>query len=244
MGKSQTQQATADANQLFNQAQTETAPILSGFKSSLGTQQANQASEFSNLQPNINQNMTTGGYDPSTLSSIMGGYSGFANTGGYTPTQANQFMQQATEGTGTTYNALENQAKRSAVATGGLGTSGGLSQMARQLGQVQGQNTVNAETSLNEQINANKLSGLSGEASTEANVAGNKTAATAQANQLYNTTTGQITALGNQMLQTLGLQFNTQSQAIDALTQLSKNPGLFQTFMGDMASAGGSAAGA
>lgn len=197
--------------------------------------------------------LNSGGYDPGTLSSIMGGYQNFANTGGYTPQQASQFMDQATSGTTATYNTLMQQAQQDQAKTGGLGTGGTLSQMARQLGQAQSSNTLNAEVALNSQENANKLSGLGGLASTESNVAGNTMAgmnslasgiqqgtaqqaglagsvasgvtnANSQMSQLYDTTTGQITATGQQVLQALGLNLNSQSSAISALTSLSQNP--------------------
>jgi hypothetical protein len=274
MAKSQTSYATNASNNLINQAQGLTAPIQAGFQSSLGTAQANQASELNTATAGINtlqneastggftsaqsQLLAQGGYNPAQLSQVEGGYSNLATTGGYTPQQAQQFVQQATEGTEATYGALEQQAKQGAVATGGLGTGGGLSQMARQLSQAQGTNTLNAEVALNQSETSNKLAGLGGESNIMNQVATNKLqgaeaqagntlqgteAANTEASQLYSTTTGQVTALGNQILQTLGLNFSTQAEAINALTQLSKNPGAFQTAIGDLTAAGGAAAG-
>ena len=217
MSNSSTGNAANASKNLLNQAQGYAgpgSPLYTGFQTSLGTAQGNQASEFNSATGNISnlQNISaTGGYDPTQLSQIEGGYTDLANTGGYTPQQAQQFVQQATEGTQSTYGALENQAKNNAVATGGLGTGGGLSQMARQLGQVQGNNTLNAEVALNQSQTSNKLAGLGGEANVAGSVAANKLQGTEtagnQLNQLYNTTTGQVTALGNQLLQTLGIDF-------------------------------------
>jgi len=259
---------TANASKnLLNQAQGfagPTSPLYTGFQSSLGNAQTNQGNEYSGATGNIsnlqglsatggynptqlNQLSAAGGYDPTQLSQIEGGYTDLAQTGGYTPQQAQQFVQQATEGTQATYGALENQAKQNAVATGGLGTGGGLSQMARQLGQSQGQNTLNAEVALNQSQTGNKLAGLGGEANVAGQVAGNKLGlagsvagntlqgtetAGNQLNQLYNTTTGQVTQLGNQMLQTLGLDFNTQEEAANTLAKISQNPSYFQQLMG------------
>jgi hypothetical protein len=293
MAKSQTNAATSGSTALINDATTQAGPGSPLYNSIMGTQSTaagNQASLLSGAESGISNlqnlsstggynpsqlaglttqtaNMTsTGGYDPSQLAATMGGYSNLATTGGYTPQQAQQFVQEATEGTQATYGALEQQAKQNATATGGLGTSGGLSQMARQLSQVQGQNTLNAEVALNQSQTANKLAGLGGETSLESSVAGNKIAAqgqqlglasnvagntlqgnesaNSQLSQLFNTETGQVTATGQQLLSSLGLDFSTQGEAINALTQLSKNPGLFQTILGDLTSAGGSAAGA
>lgn len=215
--------ANASKN-LLNQAQGFAGPgstIMSGFQSSLGTAEGSQASELNSATNNI-----------SNLQNIASQYSPIATTGGYTPQQASQFVEQATEGTGATYGALEQQAKNNAVATGGLGTGGGLSQMARQLSQAQGTNTLNAEVALNQSQTQNKLAGLGGEAAaTEA--------AGSQLNQLYNTTTGQVTSLGNQVLQTLGLDFSTQEQAAGILQNLSTNPTLLQSVLGGVGAVAG-----
>src|ERR1035441_1246930 len=242
MATSSTGNAANASKNLINQAQGFAgpgSPLYTGFQNSLGTAQTNQANLLSGATDNISnlQNLSaTGGYDPTQLNQIEGGYSDLATTGGYTPQQSQQFMQQATEGTESTYGSLENQAKQASIATGGLGTGGGLSQMARQLSQAQGQNTLNAEVALNQSQTANKLSGLGGEANVAGNVASNKLqgteAAGSQLNQLYNTTTGQVTQLGNQMLQTLGLDFKTQGEAANVLAKISNNPSMFQSIMG------------
>jgi hypothetical protein len=242
MANSSTGNAANASKNLINQAQGFAgpgSPLYTGFQNSLGTAQTNQANLLSGATDNISnlQNLSaTGGYDPTQLNQIEGGYSDLATTGGYTPQQSQQFMQQATEGTESTYGSLENQAKQASIATGGLGTGGGLSQMARQLSQAQGQNTLNAEVALNQSQTANKLSGLGGEANVAGSVASNKLqgteAAGSQLNQLYNTTTGQVTALGNQMLATLGLDFQTQEQAANTLAKISSDPSMFQSLMG------------
>jgi hypothetical protein len=293
MSNSSTGNAANAAKNLLNQAQGLAgpgSPTLTGFQSSLGTAQANQASELSGSMNNINNlqtlsatggydptqlsgltnqtaNMTaTGGYDPTQLNQINSGYTDLATTGGYTPQQAQQFVQQATEGTQSTYGALEDQAKRAQVATGGLGTGGGLSQMARQLSQAQGANTLNAEVALNQNQTGNKLAGLGGESNVAGQVAGSKLAAQGQQlglasnvagntlqgtetagnqlNQVYNTTTGQVTALGNQILQTLGLDFSTQAEAGNILAKISNNPSMFQQILGMAGGGLSSAAGA
>lgn len=246
--------ASNASKNLLNQAQGLAgpgSPIMTGFQTSLGTAQGNQAGELSSAMSGIGnlQNIaSTGGYDPTQLASTEGGYNTLATTGGYTPQQAQQFVQQATEGTQATYGALENQAKQASIATGGAGTGGGLSQMARQLSQAQGANTLNAEVALNQQQTGNKLAGLGGSAALQGNVASNTLQGTEAANnqlsQLYNTTTGQVTQLGNQVLSTLGLDFQTQDQAINALTSLSKNTPLWQSVVNSVVSAGGAAAGA
>jgi len=212
------------AKGLLNQAQGYAgpgSPIMSGFQSSLGTAQGNQADLLNSATGNIG-----------ALQDISKAYEPFAQTGGFDPKQSQQFIQQATEGIGSTYGALEDQVRRSQTATGGLGTSGGLSQMARQLSQAQSKGTLDAQVALDQQKTANKLAGLGGEV-TATGIAGN------QLNQLYNTTTGQVTQLGNQILSTLGIDFSTQAEAASILDQISKNPSLFQTIGEFIKSAGG-----
>lgn len=211
-------------------------------------------------------------YDPSSLALLRGGYGGLATTGGYTDADKAAYMNQATSGLSTTYNQLEEQARLAGTRTGG-DSSGAISQMARQLGQQQASATQSAALGLDQQITANKLAGLGGLQTTEAGVAGlgasvaadvaagkragvstqmglesglaggKQTAASGLSN-LYDINTGKITAQGQQVLSALGLNFQTQEQAIAALTQLSKNPGLLQTAIGDVAALGGAAGGA
>lgn len=89
----------------------------------------------------------------------------------------------------------------------------------------------------------NKLKGTDQQIGIESGVAAGSTAADNAMNQLYSTETGQITAQGQQALQALGLQFNSQAESINALTQLSKNPGMFQTIFGDIVAGAGAVAG-
>lgn len=77
----------------------------------------------------------------------------------------------------------------------------------------------------------------------ESGVAGGVQAANQGISNLFNTATGQVTALGQQVLQGLGLQYGTEAQGSQILQELSKNPGLFQTIVGDIGTIGGAAAG-
>jgi len=296
MAKSQTNYATNASNDLINQARGLTTPLFNQFQNSLGTATQRQGQAWDASFGALNQDLQTGGYDPSVLSGLrdtaqgfvntggfdptkladaysgydkaQAGYEDLATTGGYTPEQGQAFIRQATEGTESTYGSLADQAKRASIATGGQGTTGAISQMARQLSQAQGKNTLDAEVALNERQTANKLSGLGGETNVaggkaaltsavasgkraaetiqqnlEGSVAGGKLQASQMMNQLFNTTTGQVSDLGTKLLQTLGLDFSTQQGAINSLVQLSKNPGKFQTAFGDVLAAAGAAAG-
>lgn len=258
--------------------------------SNYGTSSSYDPTALSGLRDTSQQFITSGGYDPAARNTIEQGYSDFAGTGGFTEDQKNQFLNRATSGVSSTYDILGNQAAQSRAKTGGLGTGGDFSQLARQLGQAQGEATLGAQTSLTDQINRNKLAGLGGLSaeqadlagkrqgslaglrSTEADVAASKLAGAAQERglqgdiaggirsgtgiqqglegdvasgsraslsglgNLYNEQTGEISSLGNQILQSLGLNFSTQAEGLSILQNLSKNPGLFQTGFGDFIS--------
>jgi hypothetical protein len=302
VAKSQTNYATNAGNTLENTGAGLTnalTPGLTSYLGGLGGAQGTQGATGATLTSALDQNLSTGGYNPSqlagltsetntlaqtggftptqtstlnqggydptqlaNLSTAQGGYSNLASNGGFTPAQAQGFVRQATEGTTDTYNTLSQQAQQDRAATGGLGTGGEVSQMARQLGQAQASNTLNAETQLNQLQTANTVTGLGGLASTANQVAGNTiagqtaieqgkqqgtaqqlglagnvaagaTSAASTLNSLYNTQTGQVTAMGSQLLQALGLGSADQGTAIAALTNLSKNPGAFQTALSD-----------
>lgn len=286
MAKSQTNYSTNASNVLSNDAQGLTNQLqgqVPSYLSGLGGAQSSQQSTLGTLFPALSTDLTTGGfnptqlgalessttgltqtggYDPTQLATVTGGYTSLAKNGGFNPQQSQQFIDQATEGTTSTYNILEQQAQQARAATGGLGTGGDYSQLARQLTQAQGQGTLNAEVALNQQKTQNKLAGLGGLSSTEAGLASSRLAAnnqniglqsnvaqgsetaSGQLGSLFNTQTGQVTAMGSQLLQALGLSYNTQAEAAGILQQLSKNPGALQTALGDIAGLGGAAAGA
>lgn len=255
MAKSQTGDATNKSNSIYNQSQQQLAPVQSGLRSSQSGTQGQAVSgltqqqttggydpgQLTGLRSTGAQFTQTGGYDPTQLSKITGGYQNFADTGGYTPDQANQFLNQATSGVTGTYNVLADQLKNNTAAQGGRQT-GEMSQLARNLGQDQANATLAAQTNLNQQINQNKLAGLGGLASTNADVAAGRRGAfgqqiglesgVASGVQGANQTLGNMSlAQMNQLLSSYGLQFGTQQDAINALTQLSRNPGLFGNIM-------------
>lgn len=281
MAKSQTSYSTNAANNLLNQAQGLTTPILNSFQQSLVGSAGQQSNLYGRLSDTLSNQMQYGGYDPTQLANLRTETQNLYDTGGYDPNQLGQitggyydlsqggmspqqqqaFLRASTEGSQATYGALSDQAKRASIATGGLGTGGAISQMARQGTQQQDQATLNANVALQQLLTQNKIAGLGGEANLASNVAGARQQGAAQQlglesgvqqgslsatnimNQLYNTTTGEISDLGNKMLQTLGLNFGTQSEALAALTNLSKNPGMFQTIYGDILAGGKTAAG-
>lgn len=116
----------------------------------------------------------SGGFDPAQLTQTRSGYQNFADTGGFTPEAAQNFRDRSSESVEATYGVLSDAAQRAKAATGGLGTGGDYSKMARQLGQDSAKASLNAEDSLATQMRAGKLAGLGGLQSTDSAVANNK----------------------------------------------------------------------
>ena len=144
---------------------------------------------ISNITPNVDQ----------SYNAASGVGTNLAATGGFTPAAAQQFTEQATSGATADYNILGQQAQQQRTKTGGLGSGGEISQMARQLTQAQDAGTLNAETSLNTQENANKEAGAGIESG------------------LYGQSLQSI-------LQAMGINVQSQGQQTSALTSLATSP--------------------
>jgi len=96
---------------------------------------------------------------------------------------------------------------------------------------------------LENSVAGNRVAGQGLQQNLEGSVANNSNQANQLASQMFNTQTGEVSDLGNRLLQSMGLNYKTQDEAIAALTQLSKNPGLFQTALQDVIGLGGMFAG-
>lgn len=203
----------------------------------------------------------TGGYDPTQLQNITQGYQALS-TGGYTPEQEAAFINVGTSGIGSTYDVLKAQQQRQRAAQG-LGMGGGeFAQMAREGTAAQEKATLDSQVQLQQIENANKVAGLGGLAQTqkdvasakqagfgeaaniEGAVAANKMAANAGMKGIFDTATGQLTTTGQQLLNAVSEMYGVQLNSTQLMQELSKNPGLFQTLVGDIGTIGGAAAGA
>jgi hypothetical protein len=186
----------------------------------------------------------TGGYDPATMDKVTNAYSDMASTGGFSPEDKARYMRQATSGVPAIYDVLSQEAQRNRSLTGGLGTGGEISQMARQMAQEQSKAATGGLVGLNTQINQNKLAGAGGldtsqtnmaagkragfgaQAGLESGVASGKTTANAQMSQLFDAQTGQINAQGNQILAEYGLQDAADETKLKVLQSLAGAPGV------------------
>lgn len=225
----------------------------------------------------------SGGFDPTNSDKIVKGYSEFANTGGFNSASMGDFRRRATSSVPSVYNVLGAEAQRRRSLTGGLGTGGDISQMARQVGQESAKANTNAEAALNEQINQNKLAGLGGLGGFETSVAGGRRAALGQLSStegdvagkslsaglglegdiaagrrgiesnvasgrlagagglshLYDTSTGEVSDMGRQVLAHFGLEDASHDQQVQVLTQLANTPGILDNILRIGTMAGG-----
>lgn len=240
------------------------------------------------LRQRGNAYMDDGGYDMGQLGKVRSGYEGFMENGGFDDAAKTNYLNRATSGVTNTYNTLQQQQAQARAKTGGLGSGGSAAMMARQLGQAQADSTNQAQMQLNQQINANKLSGIGGLQKTEADFAGargnafgqvagmeqNVAAGNRSSNEqlaklegdlasgirsggqlqagiegdvangrnqatqgmigMFTNGAGQVSDIGDKLLKAAGMSYTTQAEAMNALTQLSKNPGLFQTAMNNI----------
>jgi hypothetical protein len=157
------------------------------------------------------QQQTNIGRSADTYDTASAGYKNFAETGGFSPSDETTFLNRATRGVSGTYNVLADAAKRRMAASGGLGTGGELPTLARHSAQDVASANTDAMASLKQQENANKMQGLAG------------------TTNLFDTTTNQVTAQGKQVLDALGLKYNTEEEAGRLLAELSKNKGAFDS---------------
>lgn len=161
------------------------------------------------------------GRSDSTFNTADTGFKKFAETGGFSPSDETKFINRATQGVSGTYDVLENAAKRRRAATGGMGTGGDIAQLARQGTQEQAKATEGAQVDLHTMENQNKLAGLTGESA------------------LFDRASGQVTAMGQQILQALGLKYDTQEEAAKILAGLAAQPGTFSKILQTISVIGG-----
>jgi hypothetical protein len=167
---------------------------------------------------------------------------------------------------------MQAAAQRTGAATGQGVSPAALTAMQAQTGEQLGQAIPQAELGLQQQILAGKETGLGGLASTEAQLAaarqgvaglqtgleagvagGARDVAGLQAQTqlaraagqagLYNTTTNEVTAQGQQIIQMLGLQGASKAEQLNALVQISRNPSMFSQIVSGIGTLAGGAAG-
>lgn len=146
---------------------------LADLRSGLANMQATggvDPTQLANLRGTLAGMNQTGGYDPAQLAQTLSGYGTMADTGGFSAQDRQNFLNQATSGSTTTASNLAAAAQRAAAASGGS-AGAALANIQRNAGQQQADATTGALTSLNQQVNANKLAGLGGLSGTEAQLA-------------------------------------------------------------------------
>lgn len=198
----------------------------------------------------------TGGYDPNQLNMLRGTgteaqgfYRGMMNTGGYNPKDISNYLNQATSGLSNTYTALANQDARRRAAQSGLGGDS-TALMARQLAQEQARTTTGALADIHRAVIENQFGGAKGLTDTttalgglESDVARGRREGSQLMSHLYDTDTGRITEAGNMILKMYGIDTQNQGEALQALTEMAKRPGMLDNILKIAETAGGIATG-
>lgn len=206
MSKANENAARSSAQNLMTQAATKTDPIIS-----------QAGSDAAASRTAANSSLDTAG---TTLKGAGGTYSDMASTGGFTPAESSDYINRATEASTAAGNVMNDQARLSAAKTGQGNPQAAISRISRQMGQNASSAAVNAEAGLNEQKNANKLAGAGGEVNVGQAQTGIGQTQASMANQS-----------ATQQMAALGLQFNSEAEAQQALDSLSHNPGVFDNIM-------------
>lgn len=200
---------------------------------------------------------TTGGYTPEQQAAFVN-----QATGGVTNTASNLASAAARNAAATGGNAgasianiqrMAGQQQSDATQAALLGLNqqmtanklqglGGLASTEQQLAAAR-QGISGQQTGLETGV-AGLRQGVSGlQQGLEGGVAQGVQAANRGIAGLYDTASGQVTELGRQVLQGLGLQYGTEAEGAKILQQLSQNPGWFQTAIGDIGTLGKAAGG-
>lgn len=250
LAKGSAQDVTNDTGNFIHNTQGLQDTAVGNQAKTLGTsQQQGQAAQdqFGKAQDQF-------GAAKGTIDSTNPTYTDFMKTGGFSPSDETTYLNRATQGVSGTYDVLAKAAERQRAAAGGLGTGGEFSQMARQGTQQQALATENAQADLKQQENANKLAGAAGQVQAGqaetgvgqgmSGVGSGLSGLYGQTNQLYNTQTGEVTQQGYQILQAMGLKYNTQEEAANILAKLSGAKSSFGYTLGDIQSGAGAVGGA
>jgi hypothetical protein len=149
-----------------------------------------QAQQTGNEVQNWQSMEKNGGLDDADKNNYLGGgvYKNFADTGGFSGADKNRYMQQATATVPAMYSQMANEMARRRSVQGGYspGFTNSMGLLARQKSQDMASTTMNAQNSLLDQVNKNKLAGASGLQSGQGAFSslqtGNRLASTAGAN--------------------------------------------------------------
>lgn len=221
MSKANENAARDSAKNLMSSAQTQTAPIINNAGQNADASRTAANNTLSSAGDTISKTALP------TLNAAGSADQAMADTGGFSDADKTAYLNRATEASTQAGNAYSDQAKLAASKTGQGNPGAVLSRIARQAGQNASEATNNAEAGLNTQINQNKLAG----AGQLANVGQAQTSAGNAQTNIGNTQASMSNQSAQQQLQALGLQFNSEEEAQQALDSLSHNPGVFDNLM-------------
>jgi len=186
----------------------------------------------------------TGGFG-AEIEPIQKGYAEFAQTGGFSPLDKEQFLRRSTAPTAAVYGRATDELSRNKALQGGFpGFTESQSRLTRNAAQVGSEASLNANTALAGQVREGRIAGLSGGAGVESKIQQGKIAGQ-DALQRY-TSVG-VAGLSDVDINELRnrLQSGQMTQAdAQLLTSLaSQDKGLFENVMMGIGTVGGATAG-
>jgi len=245
MSKADQKQAKNQAEEQLhkNQANSDTAANITG--DVLDTAKTTAKNLLPSVTTGYTDIQTTGGYDPSVLGRINAGYSDLADTGGVSDVDASAMRNRAMQAARSTYEIGQDEAARSAAATGGYGATGGAIQesLARKGSQAAAAAAGSADASIAGLRQSGKIAGIGGLSGVQQNMASNRLTATGGLANVYGMTESQVTRTVDQILQNYQQTGQLNNQDLTILTNLANQPGVFDKIVGTIGTLGGAAGG-
>jgi hypothetical protein len=138
-----------------------------------------------------------GGVNADSAATIRGGYTNFAKTGGLDDATADAMRRRTASGIASTYSTLGSNMVRKQAAQGFGGGGGETAQLARQLGNTQGEALTNTDAEIGKMRQEGMLKGMGGLSEFETGVASGQRQAVAGQGQFAGDQAGhRITATG------------------------------------------------
>jgi hypothetical protein len=262
MSKHDQSQAKSQANQQISQNNANEQEVTGMSNDIFDTSRATGASILPGITAGYSDIAGTGGGVDETSQAAFNNLAtgtpqatDLATTGGLSPTSIQAMKDEASQAAQGSFNTAQDQAARTAAATGGYGdTSAIQALLARQGSDAASKAVVDSEATIGglEQsgkiagtglLQAGMATGASGLAGTQQNITANKLQALGGSTNIYGMSEQESLAAVDQILssyQSTG-QLNNQDLAI--LTNLANQPGVFDKIVSTVGTLGGAAAG-
>lgn len=171
-------------------------------------------------------------------------YSKLATTGGVSPEDALSIKSEASDAARSAYSTSQDQARRTAAATGGYGdTSAVQNLLARQGSEAASRASTNANAEIARMKQPGMIAGAQGLQSQQQNQTSNRLAALSGESNIYGMNESQVNTTVDQILRNYQQTGQLNNQDLAILTNLANQPGVFDKIVSAVGTLGGAAAG-